>query len=287
MRNPAIWTVFILLLAGCEFSVDPLQENDQYHFSMYGYLDASADTQWVRVMPIRDSLFYEPKPLDATVTLTNSASGETVDMNDSLFSYVQGVYTHNFWTTVDIEPAETYRITAESTEGKEASSNVEVTLPEDFPTPLVVMARDRQSDKPDRIYINGLEKVADVQTVYHVAANSGGSTLYTVPHLKDTSRTTSGGYVAVIDREEEQQKVNNFIANPVLKKQIFVAAGGPDYPKLARIEQSVVVLPEGISNVENGVGFVGGIVSKTVPYKGCFKEGTDVFVHCPLEPPPW
>lgn len=287
MRTSIIFIALICLQAGCDYSFDPLQENDQHHFSMYGYLDASADTQWVRVMPVRDSLYYEPKPLDATVTLTNSASGETVEMQDSLFSYVQGVYTHNFWTTMDIEPTETYRLTAESSKGDEASSSVEVTLPEDFPTPLIVIARDSTTDNPNRVYIDGVKQLADVQTVYHVATNSGGTKLYTFPHLKDTLSTTSGDIAVVIDRVEEQGKINRFIINEILKRQVFVAAAGPNYPKLGSIEQSVVVLPKGISNVVNGVGFVGGIVSKTVPYKACFKEGTDTFVPCPLEPSPW
>ncbi|MCW9705406.1 hypothetical protein [Fodinibius salsisoli] len=103
------------VVIGCSNTFEPLQENDQYHFSIYGYLDASADTQWVRVMPVRDSLYFSPRPLDAEVTLENVATGQSVVMNDSLFSPLQGVYVYNFWTKMKLEPEQTYRLTARHT----------------------------------------------------------------------------------------------------------------------------------------------------------------------------
>ncbi len=43
----------MLVLSGCNRSFEPFKENNTYYFSIYGYLDVSADTQWVRVSPAR------------------------------------------------------------------------------------------------------------------------------------------------------------------------------------------------------------------------------------------
>src|SRR5690625_6403028 len=70
---------------------------------MFGYLDASADTQWVRILPVREELFLEPRPLDFIVTMEHAESGESIVMQDSLFSYFQG-YAWNFRSEMDIRP---------------------------------------------------------------------------------------------------------------------------------------------------------------------------------------
>lgn len=66
-----------LLLVACDQTFEPLGQNDS-PFSMFSILNASADTQWVRVMPIRKSVFSEAAPIDATVTLEHGESGTVV-----------------------------------------------------------------------------------------------------------------------------------------------------------------------------------------------------------------
>jgi hypothetical protein len=36
------------------------------------------------------------------------------------------------------------------------------------------------------------------------------------------------------------------------------------------LDDVLYALPEGISNVENGLGYMFGMVSKTIPYESCF-----------------
>ncbi|MDZ7694856.1 MAG: hypothetical protein U5K69_27685 [Balneolaceae bacterium] len=124
----------VLLFSGCDSPFEPHQENNRYHFSMFGYLDASADTQWVRIMPVRDSLLYNPGEIDATVTLEELETGKTVTLNDSLFHFSNNRYAHNFWTTESLEPSGTYRLKAERSDG--AASHATITLPADFSTPI-------------------------------------------------------------------------------------------------------------------------------------------------------
>lgn len=136
----------LLIFSSCDDSFQPIQKNNRYNFNISGYLDASADTQWVRVGTIRESIDEPPNPEGIKVTLHNLQTGETVAMNDSVFTSKNIL---NYWTTMDIEHEQTYRIIAENVEGK--SSQVTVTTPRDLPEPFIVV-----SGPPDRanIYIS-------------------------------------------------------------------------------------------------------------------------------------
>lgn len=175
--------LYIFLVISCGETFEPWQENEQYYFSIYGYLDASADTQWVRVMPVREDLFFEPRPLDATVTLEHAESGESVVMVDSLFSYFQG-YAWNFSSVMNIEPGQTYTITAEYRDGR--ASRATVQLPEDFPTPVIEIA---ESQGEDMVIIKGVNHLADVLAVYHGRDHNDRILIRTMSHITDTSRT--------------------------------------------------------------------------------------------------
>ncbi len=92
------------MLSSCDPVFEPMQENDRYFFSIYGYLDASSDTNWIRVMPIREEFLMEPETIDATVTIKDLSSETTTVMNDSLFYYGDNAYAWNFWTAMPLEP---------------------------------------------------------------------------------------------------------------------------------------------------------------------------------------
>lgn len=267
-----LWTISI----GCESTFEPLKEND-YVFSISGYLDATADTQWVRVMPVRDSLLFEPSPIDATVTLDEIGSNKSTTMNDSLFSYLDGggSYAHVFWTTMDLLPEHTYRLTAERSDGM--SSSAEVTIPSDFPTPMV---------QENFVYIhNSIDRLGDVQSVYHGRDSFSGTVrIKTYSHFRpeDTTRTGLDFHSVYIDQSKED--LTGF--PPVVKSLIFVAAVGPDYHNFGSIDENVLAIPDGASNIENGLGYLAGIVSKTIPFQSCY-DNNGMLTPCPTDPPPW
>ena len=128
----------LLVLASCEKPFEPLAPSD-LAFSIYGYLDAAADTQWVRVMPIRQSLETPAGPIDAVVTLEEVETGATVVMSDSISRYLPmfgdvEVYAHNFSTTMPMVPGRRYRLTATRSDGANAWATVLVPT---FETPTL------------------------------------------------------------------------------------------------------------------------------------------------------
>lgn len=267
----------------CDQVFEPWQENDQYEFSIFGYLDATQDTQWVRVMPVREDLFLEPEPFNVAVTLKHIESGESVVLNDSLVSFAHDAYAWNFWTTMEMKPEQTYRLTAERPDG--SFSRAQVTLPPDFPTPLVVIENTRSNPpRPSAatVFLEGVTRLADVRTVHGLTR---------VAHLKDTTGIASGFYRVAIDLSEDLRilgQMNPDVAPSSLigsSSRIYIASAGPDYHHFGSVSEKVIAVPDGVSNIENGLGYLAGIVSKTIPLRSC--RGGGGYIPCDPEPPPW
>ncbi len=130
-RSIAVLLLGCSLVAACEEPFEPIAESD-LAFSIYGNLDAGADTQWVRVMPIRASLETLPDAIDAVVTLEEIETGMTVQMSDSVFRFQPrflgetDLYAHNFSTTMPIVPGRQYRLTATRSDGASATATVRI-----------------------------------------------------------------------------------------------------------------------------------------------------------------
>ncbi len=126
----------ILLLAGCDTTIDPVRKDT---YSIYGYLSPGADTQFIRVKPLRTPLQAEAnRVIDATVTLQDVEGGTTHALQDSVVVFVDEgdrSITHNFWTDADIQPNTTYRL--EVKEDGNVITSAETTTPTDA-VPTVV-----------------------------------------------------------------------------------------------------------------------------------------------------
>ena len=142
--------------AGCGGAFDPRAEADVY-FTLWGYLDASADTQWVRVSPVRETVDPAAGPLDADVVLERVATGEGTALRDSVFIYENGLAAHNYWTTAPVEPGETYRLRVRRSDGAETGATVRV--PPAYPAPTL---GDGRCQCPATVTVSGVERLVDV-----------------------------------------------------------------------------------------------------------------------------
>lgn len=271
--------VAVLILTSCEYSFDPTLENDRYHFSIYGTLDASADTQWVRIMPLRDSLFLAPKPIDATVTLQHITSDKTVVLNDSLFRYGSNVYAWNFWTTEKLLQDETYRLVAERPDGQ--TSSAFATLPADFQVLEVNYScggffADILQDLSVRI--ESVERLVMVEMVYHyrMGSQEAERTHRVYRHLQNKTELSDDRIQIVLNYQADLSKlagligldIDGLIRPPQLglrRVEVIIASAGPDWPDTEGLDFEEQALPDTVTNVENGVGVLAAIVSKTLP----------------------
>ncbi len=278
-------TSCLLISTGCDDSFQPLQENNQYNFTISGYLDTSADTQWVRVGTVRESIDEPPDPDGIQVTLEDLQSDETVIMYDSVFTSQNFL---NYWTTMDIKQEQTYRITAEGADGK--TSRVTVTTPKELPQPYIVVT----GGPPAGAYIiidETVEHIADVQSVYYVILNpetEHRKRIYRFP-IRGTLRPTtaySGGYAAFANWEKEEEQIEQSVGAAeieIASRQFFVAAGGPEWnDSLSTIHDLEYFIDGTASNVENGLGYTVGINSAWFRQADCLAP--DGSKHIPCEP---
>lgn len=289
----------LLFVVGCNQTFEPLKENDKYFFTIFGYLDASADTQWVRIVPPRDQLDAPPEVPEMNVTLENIETGESVIMKDSLFASGSGFNYINFYTLMDVEPAQTYRVKAEHPDRR--ASQTTVTTPPEFPTPMFFEDTFAFIDRHiHQIIITGVakENLIDVQTWWFARREGEEIRKFTFSYRNTVKKidTYGGAYVADIVFEEEEEavlkefNVSSFFGSDVelLDQQIYVAIAGPEWnEEIPSFDDLVYAQPDYQSNVENGLGYMVGIYSKVIPYATCHTANRSLVIPCEVEKPYW
>lgn len=276
-----------------------MQENDKYFFSIFGYLDAAADTQWVRVSPAREQLNAPPEFPEMQVTLENLDSGETITMKDSLFASGSGFNYINFYTLADIEPGRNYRVKAEKPDGR--ASQVTVATPAEFPTPRLLKDTSFWTDEHIyQIVINGVDKLVDVQTWWFVRIQSADGVeykrfMFSYKDRLEWVEVYGGAYVAEFIFEQEQAEIMDsptirLAPDPeveFLHQQVYVAAAGPEWnEEISSLDDLHYSQTELVSNVENGLGYMVGVYSKVIPYETC-TDDTGWLIACEEEEPYW
>ena len=281
-------SLLALIYTSCDQSFQPLRDNDQYYFSIYGTLDAAADTQWVRVGPAREGINELPDPSGIEVALEHTQSGQTIKMNDSLFASKSYL---NYWTTIDIENEQTYQITAVRADGK--LSSVTITTPKEIPSPIVISSLG--GNYFDIFVDDTVGKLADVQVKWYVIIAPTGimqRRTYTFP-LRDRIEHTEafgGTFLISVDTEPQLEQIerNSGGNMSVVHRQFFVASGGPEWDdSISSIDDLEYFLNETTTNVENGLGYVIGIDSKWIPLKSCLTPDSSSFIPCEEEKPFW
>ena len=279
----AVFVLFfaIVVCSACDDTFSPIQPSD-VQFSIFGFLDASADTQWVRVMPLRPVLTTEPGPLGAVVSIENVATGQVVELRDSVFRFgtnpdvgSEGVYLHNYWTTEVIEPGVTYRFSA-ITEGHEESSAV-IEIPPDYSVE-VWLAQER-SQQDDLVRITGLEHLGLVLVIIHLRDACGPDVQR---NLFDTRAPSTDGIMVPISARPRGTREN--CGSPqISSREILIVGSGEEWPSGFDNSPSALGVADAPSNVSNAVGFLGGVLTKLLPYETCRIDSREpTGEHCKL-----
>lgn len=252
------------MMSACETSFEPFQEGDLV-FSMYGYLDGGeADTQFVAVTPVRDTLFASADPIDAVVTSENLDTGERSTWRDSVFTFANGLAGHVFWTTMPIRPTERYRLTVTRSDG--ATSHATVTIPDTLGSLLLQDNITRSNPIPrfQRITASGAANLAELKIIYTlVFPQDGRVEVAEFTYLADL-RQTNDQFSATVDTYGDVLTRFGERSCPHAEKvEVFVATAGEAWPPFFRLDPETRALPTVGRNVEDGLGFVGGIVSRT------------------------
>lgn len=283
---------FVLLFSGCNQSFEPLETNNELFFSMYGYLDASADTQWVHITPIREQVDLLTDGENIHVTIENVNTGQEIIMNDSLFQ--RGRNFLNFWTDEPLENSQTYRLSAQLESGEE--SYVTVQTPAELPTPIVAVLTMPGAPPEYYVLVDRNVNLADIQVKYYVrlaATDFEAIRTYSFAYRNEAEVVEEfPGYQTVeIDPDAELNEIERQLLLPpegefeVVYRQVFVASSSTEWnEEIETLDDVIYALPQTLNNIENGLGYVIGIDSKYVPYRGCLDQQGNLMA-CPEEKP--
>jgi len=281
-----------LVASACENAFEPFRTDSNLHFSLFGYLNASADTQWIRVTPVRRSVFTTPGNLDATVTLERMGSGESVVLRDSIFRFAvagpdeaASSWAHNFWTDVPIAYGETYRFSVRSGDGTETT--VLVPMPEDLQdvvvgerVAIIGSGRNSRSRTEDFVRI-ATGNLALVRVIHYVSdrvpVGSRGSYIdcslpAAAPRVITIRQTANSGTATGNVRESSVSKtLQSGLVSPCVvgRREIMIAVSDSEWPTGVELSPSAPAVGDVPSAVAGGVGFVGGVVTRTVPFENC------------------
>ncbi len=265
-------TSMLLLSAACDQTFEPLASSDAVHLSIFGILNASADTQWIRVMPIRPIKQTSPDSFGMTVTLENVGTGRTVELRDSLFAFSDyggpGVgsgtgFVHNFWTTEPIEPGATYRFSARRDTGQAAEAVVKI--PEDYQVEMWIAQPPLRN--ADSLRITGLKYLPFLAQAAHFVDNCGSGVDTTWFKVKPAS---DGAYMIHIGKAEVARRIGPVCGIPVVDTwDLWLVGSDSIWPSSSAYSAQGLGRSELASNITNAVGFVGGVLTKTIPYEDC------------------
>jgi hypothetical protein len=267
--------------AACSDTFQPIEPGD-LQYSVFGVLDAAADTQWIRVMPIRPVVTQPPAPLPARVTLEDLGTGRIIELKDSVFQFdyvdpeleSEGLFLHNFWTTEPIEPGATYRFAIRGDDGRSSETTIEIPPRYD----VEVWIRQPQNPLPSLFHFVGLKHVALVGITRYFTDNCGIG----VEHLAFTGTAIDSINHRIPTAPLLQSRVN--CGPPKAgRTEYWVAGSGEPWPRGDEFLTRRLSVPDAWSEISRSVGFVGGIFTKVVPVESCqIVAFGPVMEHCKL-----
>ena len=263
-----------LFIAQCDQSIEPFV-GDPRPYTLWGFLDAHADTQRVRVFTIEDRLGTDRSgPIDAVVTSTNEATGETREWIDEEVEFSDGSMGHVFYSAFQAEYEHTYRLEVRRSDG--ATSTARVTIP----PPVTVELVDARNRIVVPVFIHGKPpNLVDVNVLYEAAtlppANpwppgsptpQGFVVPVTVSYAGLEEPTADGWAFEVHIRNDFLKVQEEFTLNCLSEDHIglrrvrfqFLAASEAWAPPGNSYDPNLLIEPGTFSNVENGLGFFGG-----------------------------
>jgi len=259
--------VVVALLAGCDNAFEPIAPGGP-PMSVFGYLDASADTQWIRVNLLRTTLLASADSLPILVTLENLGTGHVVQLRDTVRNYVtmlgsEPVYAHNFWTTERIEPGATYRVRAQGTASPVVESVIHV--PPDYLVEVWVRqpASNQSSVRSRSIRVMGLDELAFVFGYLFnddacFASGACRDIIYP-PFARDSS-----GWSIV----SNVRRTYRAPGDPAEYGAVKIVGSGSPWP-FGQDYSTWRLAPDSASNITGAMGFLGGVLTKGIPVEDC------------------
>ncbi len=156
------------IVAGCDSNFEPFTESG-LHYTLLGYLDTDADTQFVRVVPFRpvvDRLYTEE--IDAVLRSTDLDAGTSLVWQDSVVHFPDSSYGHVFWSRFRAAPGHKYRIEVERSDG--SLTWAETVVPEQPADPDSVYGALNETADFAPLFWPGVDQVISADVLYDMSS---------------------------------------------------------------------------------------------------------------------
>ena len=258
----------VFCTVGCEENLGSRDSLD-VPFTMYGVLSPDLDTQTVHIyVPDEYPMLLPSEGLDVAVFSTDMETGERVRWTDSVLVRSTGMREHVFWALFRPDFGRTYRVEAiRPSDG--ARSYADVRIP-----PPVTMRIEEEAAPLLQVFIQGDGvRVLEPKFEYVVGAshiNPGGFSITIDYSAREQLSENDWKVVAnmIVDYEEIRFIVGasnlcrEILTLDTLKLHVLIGDARWDPPG-GTFDPNVLAVPSVMTNVENGLGFIGGGYRKT------------------------
>lgn len=252
---PTILLLLALLVGpACEAPFEPVVPNDEDFFALHGFLDTRADTQFVRVSPVRSTAAPAVPPLDAAVTLAPLGLGtsQAVVWRDSLVQLADGTSGFLFYSVQPVEPGTAYTLTVERSDGAQTRARVNLPgllAPEEQP----VRSRGDVFDQPVR-WPGLVTEPAGAQARYRVQVPGGQPVFITLP-IDDLGEDSLDGWELLLPLSADRFEVYRRLGRDPAGAALILCGVGMAVDELS--SEWFDATPG--QRIEGGYGFFGGV----------------------------
>ncbi len=271
-----------LLLLSCDTSVDPILDAGR-PYTMWGFLDVKADTQFVRVIEIADTLdSISPDSLEAVFTSLDMSTGEETMWKQKIVEISDNDFRHIFYSDLRIKDNRRYRLEI-IRRSDLATSHVELRVPALFS--LI----EQSAIETDTSIIAPVFLTGDPPNVFHTRVVYEASTIPVNPGLEnpivhdvtisyaDKRVRFNEGWIIDIDLTRDFKIIqqtfrrNIIVPNDLIflrnMKLIMVIGNEAWDPPGGEFDPELLVEPGTFSNIESGFGFIGAGYEESVTWR--------------------
>ncbi len=280
MQKFVFLTLLVLTLTACDDSVSPIIESSR-QYTLFGTLDMARDSQFVRVIPIRDNINEAGDELEVSVRSIELSTQETFVWKDSIHTFADGRVGHIFFAPFRIRPSLTYRIEVTPDDGEQVTS-VETTVP-DRPVAEIqeiafAFTRTTQLSARQRILWHGLRSSPYEIEQWYRFLSLADYTFKDYQLSYDPVNSALENEMDVWEMNKDLVQDRDTLSTQLDLKAIDLLAGvalritlldDNFVPPSGEFDREILSQPGTLSNVENGFGLLGAIgrfsVEWTIP----------------------
>jgi hypothetical protein len=267
-RLPHLCLLFCwLFLISCEAEFDPF-ENTQSELSAFGYLEAKADTQWVRVIPGRKTLARPSSYEGHDVRLSMSNGSVVAEFQDTILTASDGYPSLSFYSTQNVDPKSTWNFTLSAPGYNDVSG--QVTVPDMLEPSQMLTDAPYLYDEGDYRQVYYFDKVSEFfyAEFYYTLRRTLFEDYRTIYYPLSTDReivvTDRGLFVTIFHSKDRNKILEHNGMDPLGPYYLDVAgvrvifADANWVPQGGVFDPEVLIRPGIFSNLSNGLGFIGG-----------------------------